>query len=113
MATTKAKTERRYRQLLAEQQRSGLSLRAFARERGIPAGTLSYWKHELKRRDAAREGSEGSRTRFLPVKIVPPTEEPAASEGYEVLLGQGCVLRMPRDFEVERVAALLKAVSAC
>lgn len=111
---TKEETERRYRRLLAAQARSGLSLRAFARKRGIPAGTLSYWRHELKRRDAARRREDGSRARFLPVKVVSPTEAHAATMvGYEVLLGRDCVLRLPRDFEVARVAALLKAVSTC
>lgn len=110
---TKAERERHYRELFADHQRSGLSLRAFARERGIPVGTLKYWKHELKRRDAAREQDQGNEAQFLPVKLVAPVEKTVATESYEVILREGFVFRMPRDFEVDRVAALLKAVSAC
>ena len=120
--TTKEETERRYRWLLDEQARSGLSLRAFADERGIAAGTLSYWKHELKRRDGARRQhprrrGEESSPAFLPVKVIPAAEAFAAPSacagGYEVLLGRDCVLRLPKDFEVARVVALMKAVASC
>lgn len=112
--TTKEGRERRYRRLFAAHARSGLSLRAFAEDRGIPPGTLSYWKHELKRRDATRAPEKENSVRFLPVKVVPPTmTPPATAVGYEVLLGRDCVLRLPRDFEVARVAALMKAVSSC
>lgn len=117
--TAREETERRYRQLLGEQVRSGLSVRAFAERRGVPAGTLSYWRHELKRRDVARAQPQrqASRTSFLPVKVIASEETLAAPSaapgGYEVLLGRDCVLRLPRDFEIARVVALMKAVASC
>jgi len=117
ITSTKIETEQRYRRLLAAQAGSGLSLRAFAAEQGIPAGTLSYWKHELKRRDAARaerQRNQGREPQFLAVKVVPATEPaPSAPGAYEVVLGRDFVLRLPRDFEVARVAALVKAVASC
>src|SRR5438552_1459829 len=67
---TKAETEKFYREILAEQQRSGLSLRAFAAERSIPAGTLSCWRHQLKKRDAARARRKSASSRFVPVSVV-------------------------------------------
>ncbi len=116
---TKVETEEFYRQLLAEQVRSGLSLRAFAAERGIPAGTLSCWRCQLKRRDAAR-GSRGRKTakpRFVPVRIVGVrTAEPAPAPSpsvYEVVLGRDRVLRLPADFDEARVAALVRVVTSC
>ncbi len=36
--STKDETQRRYRKLLAQQQRSGLSMRMFAKRCGIPSG---------------------------------------------------------------------------
>jgi len=107
-----AETEERYRRLLTEQARSGLSVRAFARTRGVPAGTLSFWKHELKKREVARASRSTSQASFVPVRIVGQAEAPC-SAGYEVVLGGAVVLRMPRDFEVSRVAALVKAVASC
>jgi transposase-like protein len=127
---TKAETEEFYRQVLADQSKSDLSLREFASKRGIPAGTLSFWRHELKRRDAERgkrkskKKAREAKPKFLPVSVVtspdPPAIEPRpagvskqAREGYEIVLGPDRVLRLPADFDGARVAALVRAVASC
>jgi hypothetical protein len=109
----KAETEEWYRRLLSEQARSGLSVRAFARMCGVPAGTLSSWRYELKRREAARAARRMSAASFVPVEVIDQVEGPSGSAGYEVVLGSALVLRLPRDFDVPRVAALVKAVASC
>jgi hypothetical protein len=124
---SKRKTERFYRRLLAEAQRSGQSLRVFAAERGVPAGTLSWWRHELKRRDAAAASTveeKAEAPQFVPVRVleaetvVSPaaaqarTTRARSSASYEVVLGKGRVLRLPPDFDGARVAALVRAVEA-
>lgn len=119
---SKAATERFYRGLLAEQARSGQTVRAFARARGVPAGTLSFWRHQLKKRDAAR--AEASESQFVPVHVVDagtvadpvprgPTRATRARTSYEVVLEKGRVLRLPADFDDARVAALVRAVTSC
>lgn len=122
---TKAETEKFYRELLAERRRSGLSIRAFARARGIPAGTLSSWAHQLRKRDAARRGKRAAGPTFVPVNVVggsavvtaPTSTEAArparAGGGYEVEFGAGRLLRLPSDFDEARVVALVRAVAAC
>lgn len=126
---TKAETERFYRGLLADQQRSGQSIRAFARGRGVPAGTLSFWSHELRKRDAARRKTRRDAERrrqkkseaFLPVSVLDVVPSPGAAESasascagsYEVDLGGGRLLRLPADFDGARVAALVRAVASC
>lgn len=49
---SKAETERFYREILAEPRESGLSVRAFGKARGIPAGTLSWLDRHLLAGDA-------------------------------------------------------------
>ncbi len=118
---TKAETEKLYRGLLAELDASGLSQREFAEKRGVPAGTLSFWKHELKKRDAAAKARKGkkkpSKPKFVPVSVVEaakPAEPMAkAAEGYEIVLGPDRVLRLPAGFDEGRVAALVRAVASC
>ncbi len=118
---TKAETEKLYRGLLAELEASGLSQREFAEKRGVPAGTLSFWKHELKNRDAAarvrKSKKKSSKPRFVPVSVVEATKpaEPVAktAEGYEIVLGPDRVLRLPAVFDEGRVAALVRAVASC
>lgn len=125
---TKSQTEKFYRRLLAEQRRSGLSIRAFAQARGVPAGTLSSWSHQLRKRDAARRRKRGARPSFVPVQVVgaasalaPESRTPSASAqevgqgqgGYEVVLGAGRVLRLPSDFDDARAATLVRLVASC
>lgn len=127
---SKAETEEFYRELVADQEQSGLTLRAFAAARGMPAGTLSSWRHQLKKRDAAARASrrqEATKSSFVPVSVVgagavanPAAAQPTPSMRaavapvvYEVSLGRGRVLRVPADFDEARVAALVRAVTAC
>lgn len=118
---TKAETEKLYRGLLAELDASGLSQREFADKRGVPAGTLSFWKHEMKRRDAAAKArkikKKSSKPKFVPVSVVeaakPAEAAVKAAEGYEIVLGPDRVLRLPAVFDEGRVAALVRAVASC
>jgi len=138
MPTKTTKAERTYRRVLAEQERSGLSIRAFAAERGHSAGHLSWWRHEIRKRDAARASASAQAVRAKPAKKTNPAATPAflpvrvigaeapmpvtdsavtaaatAEGGYEVVVASGRrVLRLPRDFDVTRVAALVRAVEA-
>jgi transposase-like protein len=129
---SKDEAEAFYRELLAEQARSGLSTRAFAAARGVPAGTLSSWRHQLKQRDARTRDSTTERTiepRFVPVSVVAvgeaavpvpqeltrPASPAYVRASYEVVVGQDRVLRLrlPADFDATRVAALVRAVTSC
>jgi hypothetical protein len=115
----KLENEKHYRELLAEQRQSGLSIRAFAAARGLAAGTLSSWAHQLRKRDAERSRTTSlAAPSFVPVTVVgvktARVTEPAKTSGsYEVVLGEERVLRLPADFDEERVAALVRAVASC
>ena len=122
---SKSETEKFYRELIAEQKRSGQTIRAFAEARGVSAGTLSSWRHHLKKRDAEKAQAEekASKPAFVPVSVTKkapvaprpqPKPVPTTSRGvYEVVLGPGRVLRLPADFDEQRVAALMRAVASC
>ena len=120
---TKAETEKFYRDLLAEHAQSGLSQKAFAASKGVPAGTLSCWRHQIKTRDAARAAKKRKKAKpqFVPVSVVsepaPPVRsapEPMTNSApYEIDFGHGRVLRVPADFDDARVAALVKVVASC
>jgi len=105
--------ESRYRKTFAGRRR-GESLAALAARVGVASGTLSWWRHELRRRDRARaEG--GAAPILLPVRVLdvapPPVPEAEGATGYEVLLAGGRrVLRVPARFEPEAVRALVAAV---
>jgi len=87
--------------LLIEQAKAGLSLAAFARERG-----LSNWK--LYR--AKRKSSPPWRPTFEPVTILPDLRDPAP---FELELGGGLLLRIPPDFDEVVLRRLVEVLVAC
>lgn len=109
--------EARYRRLFAER-RTGESWTALAARAGVASGTVSWWRHELRRRDAARKRSGGESPTLLPVRVVasatlapPPPVSPPETHGYEVVLAGGRrVLRVPVGFEPGAVRALVAAI---
>ena len=118
--------ERFYRGILEDAEGRGIPLAQVAVERDIPAGTLSWWRGEIRRREALRRGvtvkgrnsrAEG-RIDFVPVETgaardVPPAEDrPASGPDFEVLLPGGAVVRVPADFREASLTRLVRAVSA-
>lgn len=106
--------ESRYRRVFAER-RKGEPWAALAARAGVAPGTLSWWRHELRRRDAARKRSGREGPALLPVRVVAPEPERPAplpeTHGYEVVLASGRrVLRVPAGFDPAAVRALVAAV---
>ena len=117
------------RQLLGAWEQSGLSQAEFCRRRGLKAVNLAWWKRRLKGPVNADGGRRGRRARraersgFVEVSlphgsasssarraafIVPP------SDRYELVLPGGVCLRLPDDFDAERVVRLVRElVAAC
>lgn len=73
---------RRWSSIVAAHERSGLSVREFARDRGLNANTLAWWRWELSRRAQAAGPS------FVELSVVQPVDEatPAVSEGIDLVL---------------------------
>ena len=127
--------EREYRALLAEFADSKETLPAFARRKGVPYSTLAMWRQRLsvekpagpsskrtpRRRPRATKtpSSQESAARqaqgpaFLPVKLAFGGRPPGPSGGdaaFEVFLRAGHVVRVPADFDPERLKALVGAL---
>jgi len=103
--------ERMYAALFTEQASRRLSLSALARETGIPSGTLSWWKKEIRRRESRR--SSCARPEFVPV-TVRDTKPLTADAGFEVLLPNGVRLRVPSAFDESALRRLVVTLaSAC
>lgn len=105
-------TEKRYRELLAQQAREGLSRQEIAARAGIKPSTVTWWRSELKRLDRERGGAT-----LVPVTIreVAPTSapvRPASLSAYEVVLGGGRLLRVPHGFEAAEVHTLVRVLEA-
>ena len=111
-----------WRGVLAEHERSGLSVAEFARRRGISAGSLGWWRHVARRRAAEPRGPKvratrgrSERDRFVEVRVAPARGEGAGNasrDRFEVVVPSGCVVRVPEHFEADVLRRLLAALGA-
>lgn len=101
--------EAKWRQVLAQQARSGLSVRAFCRREGLPESAWYAWRRTIRERDAAGGGQRSAaRPAFVPLAVRP---EGAASDAQAVLeLRGGRVLRLPAWMPPAQLAALVHAI---
>jgi hypothetical protein len=100
---------RAMRRLLAAQERSGLTLAEFARRRSLRAGTLSWWRHRLRAEEPSGASAAGGR--FIEVTPAVLNAEGRAP-GFEIVLGDDTVVRVPGRFGEEDLRRLL-AVLRC
>src|SRR5262245_22414210 len=94
---------RAWRQLIAAWKQSGLTIKAFCRERNLTRSNFDRWRRIL-----AAETTQPPREappEFVPVRVV---AEPMA----EVMLTSGLVVRLPVSTAPEAVTRLVAAVGA-
>jgi hypothetical protein len=123
--------EKEAREILGEIARSGMPRAEFCRRRGLNAGTLSWWKHQLKVRDR-RLGEDGCRTRGRPDPLSSSSEgrRPGCSGSplhlveltvkkslpssighcLEVVLAGGRIIRVPAQFDGETLGRLVEVL---
>ena len=97
---------RAMRTLLRAQQKSGLTVRAFAAERGIPEGTLWYWRRALRERGVRVEAEEPSDSRFLPVRVIEDQSSPSTRPDFRLELRGGRRIDVPSGFSADALGAL-------
>jgi hypothetical protein len=109
-----------WRALLEAQRRSGLSVTAFCRRRGLRKGTLSFWKWKLAREVEASAG-RGATASFVPIQISVPSRshEPGAPPAtladlgeLEIALTNGRLVRVRGRVDPRWLAAVLREVEA-
>ena len=122
VAISGARQSRRehWQALLEAQRRSGLSLAAFCRRRGVRNGTLSFWKWKLAREAEAGAG-RGAPASFVPIQLAVAsrprepgaTATPLAAGGeLEIALVDGQLVRVRGRVDPAWLAAVLRAVEA-
>jgi hypothetical protein len=125
--------------LLSAWEKSGLTQAEFCRRRGVKAVTFAWWKRRLRgvaerahprsnHSTATGRRREGTFTEVMwPDRMLaggahrvfaggaPIVARPeSSSSGYEIVLADNLVIRLPGDFDPEKVAQLLGlVVSAC
>lgn len=115
-------------QLVRSWEKSGLTQAEFCRRRGVKAVTFAWWKRKLRgaaerthhrrgRSTATRRRPEAKFTELLwPGRVLtgvaPVAARPEAPSGsYEIVLGDGLLIRLPGDFDPEKVSQLIGLVA--
>lgn len=94
----------KWRGLVSEQKRSGQSVAAFCRERGVCAPQFFAWKKRL-----SRAGTE----QFLAVEVVEagePSQPPAPGRAIEIRLSGGCSVIVEPGFDAGHLRAVVAAL---
>jgi hypothetical protein len=95
------KARTKWRRLISEQARSGQTVTAFCRERGLCSPYFFAWKKRLR---------EDTAVKFLEVQLTEAAPKAAADSRVEIRLQNGRSLLVGRGFDAEHVRALLAVV---
>jgi hypothetical protein len=96
----------KWRNLISEQGRSGQSVAAFCRERGLPNAYFFYWKKRLR---------QAATPQFVAVQIANAKQAPARaalSTTIEVRLSHGRSLVVAPNFDADHLRALLAVLES-
>jgi len=108
MAARRETTRARWAGVVREQERSGKTVQAFAKARGLSAATLYWWRSELKR--GARRSS-GGELQLAPVTLLESGEPVAPSLAtFEVTLSSGHRVLVPSGFDADSLRRLIAAL---
>jgi transposase-like protein len=96
----------KWRDLVAEQEQSGLSVAAFCRDRELAQSQLTYWKRRVR---------EAAKASFVEVQLAEPRVQARAlgSTTIEVRLKNGRSLMVAARFDARHLRALLAVVESC
>lgn len=98
-------TESKWRALISEQEKSGLTARAFAESRGITATTMYWWRCRLRRQPARAE--------LVPVQVVDremAVDDQRGSADFELRIDSAVTLRIPVGFDEGELRRLVRVL---
>jgi len=105
------------RRMLARWQRSGLTLREFGQQRGIPLSTLTWWRQVFRRAGEpvnAASKSVPARDAVVFTEVPRPATVPTPSAVLEIVLRSGHVVRVPSGADTTTLQRVLQALqTAC
>src|SRR4029077_19699274 len=99
--------ERIWRRMLKRWRPSKLTIRAFCVEHQLSEPSFNAWRRIIAQRDHEVATTVSPAPAFLPVQVVPAAATPAP---FEVVLGNGRVLRLSGSFDPDVLRQLLAIV---
>lgn len=102
---SKASREEFWRELLARQRGSGLSIKAYCAKAGVAVATFFVWKRRLG------TGGAPATVGFAPVRVQPETVPEAAAGGIEILFPRDRRVRLTGTVDPQQLAAVFAALA--
>ena len=111
-----AAAEQRWRERIAEQAASGLTVRDFCRREQLPESAFYFWRREVARRAAERKAKLPARRKrrtgakvgvLSPPRFLPVTSEAFGFAGIEIMLADGRRVRVTGGCDVETLRQVL------
>jgi len=110
MGSTTSVRARQMRRVLAHWQRSGLRLREFAEQRGIPLSTLSWWRQVFRRAGDEDGNGVAAEPPVVFTEVPLPTNVARASAVLEIVLPSGHLVRVPTGADTDTLQRVLQAL---
>jgi hypothetical protein len=110
MGSTRSARARQMRRELARWQRSGLKLREYGQQHGIPLSTLTWWRRVFRR---AGEGHVNDVAQENPVaftEVPKPANVPRAATVVEIVLRSGHLVRVPAGADTDTLQQVLRVL---
>ena len=111
--STASPRAREMRRVLGRWQRSGLTLREFGQQRGIPVSTLAWWRQVFRRAGAqvnAASKSVAATDAVTFIEVPKPATVPTTPFVVEVVLDSGNVVRVTAGADSDTLQRVLQAV---
>jgi hypothetical protein len=116
LGSTTSPRARQMCRVLAQWQRSGLTLREFGQQRGIPLSTLTWWRQVFRRAGVPVNVAPKSVTSEAVVftEVPRPATVPTTAAVLEIVLRSGHVLRVPAGADTDTLQRVLQVLqTAC
>ena len=117
MGSTTTARARQMRRVLGRWQHSGLTLREFGQQRGIPLSTLTWWRQVFRRAgepvDAAPKSAPASDAVVF-TEVPRPASVPTTPPVLEIVLRSGHLVRVPSGADTTTLQRVLQSLqTAC
>src|SRR6202049_1933596 len=113
LGSTTSERARQMRRGLARWQRSGLTLREFGQQRGIPLSTLAWWRRVFRHAGDEEGNGAAAGNGVVFNEVRPPANVPRTPAVLEIVLHSGHLVRVPPGADTDTLQRVLQALTTC
>jgi hypothetical protein len=110
LGSTTSERARQMRRVLARWQRSGLTLREFGQQRGIPLSTLAWWRRVFRHAGDEEGNGAAAENAVVFTEVPPPANVPRTPAVLEIVLHSGHLVRVPAGADTDTLQRVLQAL---